>query len=380
MDGNIAIIGAGEMACSYAKKARDIGVKTHCFAWEEGAIAKEYVDYFYPISIFEKDKITEICIDNQINGVVSTTELTIEICSYVQEKANLPISLDYIHARKITNKGWVRERSRNCSSIHHPLFKLVNNSEITWDRFPAIIKPASEGGKRGVIVVSNSTEFKNALEYALSFDRHNNGAIIEEYLDGGKEYSVETLSYGGTHNVVQITEKISSGPPHCVELGHHQPADLSVREKENVINAIKALLNSVSFKNGITHTEIKIIDGLVYLIELNARPGGDFISNVLTELSTGYDFFGEAIKVALGIIPAPAPKSSIRCAGIYFVTKQTEFLKPVFDTCETEAWCYKKHFESNELKELINNDNLHQNYIIYCSDHRIEFDNISKKD
>ena len=29
------------------------------FAWEEGAIAKEVSDYFYPISITDKEKILE---------------------------------------------------------------------------------------------------------------------------------------------------------------------------------------------------------------------------------------------------------------------------------------------------------------------------------
>lgn len=51
--------------------------------------------------------------------------------------------------------------------------------------------------------------------------------IIEGFLEGGKEYSVESLSYHGRHQVIQITEKITSGPPHCVELGHMQPALLS---------------------------------------------------------------------------------------------------------------------------------------------------------
>ena len=42
--------------------------------------------------------------------------------------------------------------------------------------------------------------------------------------------------------------------------------------------------------NGATHTEIKIVNGDIYLIEINARPGGDHIAHPLTMLSTGYDY------------------------------------------------------------------------------------------
>ena len=373
MGKNLAIIGAGEMACSYAIKAREMGVCTHCFAWEDGAIAKEIVDYFYPIDIFEKDRIAEICVEKQIDGIVATTELTIAICAYIQEKIGLPISVGYKNSLNITNKGWVREKSKNNNSLYHPMYIRTYSIDTEWNKFPAIVKPASEGGKRGVIVVNSEVELKDALQYALSFDKHKNGAIIEEYLYGGLECSVETLSFNGEHNVVQITEKISSGPPHCVELGHHQPANLSTKVQQTVKRAITELLDAVMYKNGITHTEIKVINGKVYLIELNARPGGDFISNVLTQLSTGYDFFTEAVKVAMGYKPEQVPEISINFAGIYFITKQTEFLKPIFDSCDDKPWLYRKHFETNNLKELVNNDSLHQNYMIYCSDHRIDF-------
>ena len=59
-----------------------------------------------------------------------------------------------------------------------------------------------------------------------------------------------------------------------------------------VERAIVELLNNVGIKYGPTHTEIKIRDGRVYLIELNSRPGGDHIAYPLTELSTGYDYIG----------------------------------------------------------------------------------------
>lgn len=130
----------------------------------------------------------------------------------------------------------------------------------------------AEGGKRGITVVSGPEQLEAAVNAAFDADKRDGGILIEEYLDGGKEYSVEGLSFEGKHQIIQITEKISSGPPHCVELGHSQPAALSPELWTAVERAIVELLNNVGIKYGPTHTEIKIRDGRVYLIELNSRP------------------------------------------------------------------------------------------------------------
>ena len=146
----LGIIGAGDMARVYADKARELGVTTHCFAWEEGAAAKDFVDFFHPISIFEKDKILKICREENITGIVSTTELTIAVCSYLQEKLGATVFIDYEDAFNITNKIWVREMAKKAGcSIKQPDHVKVDSKEssFSWECFPAIVKPASEGGK-----------------------------------------------------------------------------------------------------------------------------------------------------------------------------------------------------------------------------------------
>lgn len=82
----IAIIGAGYMARIIAEEARKKKVKSICFSNDLDSVAKESVDLFCPISIFEKDKIIDVCKSENVNGVIATTELTIEIANYVAEK------------------------------------------------------------------------------------------------------------------------------------------------------------------------------------------------------------------------------------------------------------------------------------------------------
>jgi len=321
----------------------------------------------------EKERITNICNELKVDGVITTTEAPIATCGYITEQLCLN-GITYETARCITNKFWVREKARNCI-IKQPDYILIyeDNSDIAkeWHNYPAVAKPVNGGGKRGVIIVNNAEDVRQCVEYAKSYDRNDAGVLLEKLIAAGKEYSVEALSYNGKHQIIQITEKISSGPPHFVELGHHQPAQMCERMKQKVSLAICGLLDAVDYRNGSSHTEIKIVNDDVYLIELNARPGGDHIAAKLVELSTGYDYIGESIKVALNIEPSKYENKADRHAGVYFVTQQTAFLKPIFDSCDNEKWLYEKHIESEELNELTHNDCLHTNYIIYCSNERV---------
>lgn len=375
----MAIIGAANLAAVYTDKAREMGVRTHCFAWEKGAVAKGSADFFYPISITDMDKILKLCKEIGVAGVIPTTELTIPVAAYISQELGLT-GIDYDIAVNLTNKFWVREHLKGCKVVRQPQFRLISAGEYkeavdSWNVFPAITKPTSEGGKRGVSVVNSRDELMKAMEFASCFDKNGRGVLIEEYLAEGREYSVETISFNGTHQVIQITQKISSGPPHCVELGHQQPAALSSIIREKVIKAVNEILTSVSYSNGPSHTEIKIVDNEIYLIELNSRIGGDLIASTLTHLSTGYDFIAEAIKVYMGERPQKLTATYGKYSGVYFITKQTAFLKPIFDSCQGEKWVYERHFVSDDLTELSNNDSRNTNYIVYWSDYPIDLIN-----
>lgn len=375
----IAIIGAGQMAKIYAERAKELNIRTLCFAWEDGAVAKDYVDVFYNISIFDKDKILMLCEKEGIKGILYTTELTISVASFVAEKLKL-YGNSYEISMKITNKFWVREKTRQIGIIKYPEYffipdincveKFLQNNVINY---PVIVKPVSAGGKKGITVVYSKEYFLDSIEYAFSSITNSDGIMIEEFIDQGIEYSVESYSFNKIHNIIQITQKDSGGAPHCVELGHHQPAQISETIWKKIEDGVVELMNCLGLVFGPCHTEIKIIGENIYLIEMNGRPGGDHITFPLTELSTGYKYVTAIILGCLGIYLDPKIYKGIqKYAGIYFVTAQTKHLKPVLDTCENESWFYKKDIQTEELIEIKGNQSK-KNYFIYLSDHKIIF-------
>lgn len=369
MNKKLAIIGSGRMAWIISRNAHSMGLITHCFSNNEPDYIHEEVDVFHNISIFEKDAIVDICREEHIFGVIATTELTVSIAAYVAEKIGTP-GIPYQNSLYITDKYRNRMICSDIREIAQPAFyRISNDSELDKVdcQYPIIVKPTDKGGKRGITVVEKPEYLLSAYKYA----KDNSGdapVIIEEFIEGGQEYSVESLTYKGRHYIIQVTEKISSGPPHCVELGHHQPAAISTVMRKKVESALSKGLSAIGVDNSTCHTEIKIVDDIIYLIEFNARPGGDHIAWPLTELSTGYNIIKGAINIALGsFVEIDYSVFKKNFAGVYFVTTQSAYLKKKFDNCEKYDWLYYKNKVSEQLQSLEHNDCYCTNSIMYFS-------------
>lgn len=366
----IAIIGTGYMARIIAERAKEIGVESHCFSNDANSVAVGVADCFHNVNILDLESLLIECRKVGINGVVATTELTIYPAAYVAENMGL-LGNGISVAKYITDKIAVRKKVQTVDGLCQPAFWQCNDDSMPIiERFPVVVKPIAAGGKRGVKVVKEEVDLAGALFNAISVSKIK-GALIEEYLEGGQEYSVESLSYMGRQYILQVTQKDSSGPPSCVELGHHQPAPLSDEMRERVVDVIKRTLSAAGVTNGPCHTEIKIINGKIYLIEINGRPGGDHIAFPLTELSTGYPYITGIIAAALGELDEGSLSNLEKnYCGVYFVTTQTAHLKAIFDRCENEPWFYKKNLVSEELLPITHNDGFNTNYFMYFSKDR----------
>lgn len=297
----LAVIGANEFQKKLVLKARDMGIETHVFAWEEGAIAKEVSDYFYPISITEKDKILEALSLIDVNGVCSiASDLAMPTVSYIAEELKL-VGNSQECTILTTNKYEMRKKLKK-GGIPIPEFQLIKKEQdidFKKIKFPVIVKPIDRSGSRGIYKAVNLNELtiamKNAKEVSFTDD-----ILIEEYIDG-KEYSIETISQNGVHKILQVTEKFTSGAPNFIETAHLSPARVDYASKQEIFEVIEKSLEVLKVKNGASHSEIKISsEGKVKIIEIAARMGGDFIGSDMVEISTGFDFVKSVIKVAIG--------------------------------------------------------------------------------
>lgn len=304
MKKNLAIIGASYLQLPLIEKAKKMGYITHVFAWAANDIGEKVADYFYPISIIEKECILEICREIGICGICSiASDLAVITVNYVAEKMNLPGNT-IESTGKCTNKYLMRKafELNDDPSPKSYLVEAETDINLLDMSYPAIVKPTDRSGSRGIYKV-NSPEEAELVMKASKSESFEGKVLIEEFVEG-KEYSVEYISYEGRHYFLAITQKYTTGAPHFIETRHIEPAPLSYIMIEKIKQIISHALDSLEINNGASHSEIKIDnDGNIKIIEIGARMGGDCIGSDLVEYSTGYDFVKMVVQVSCGDPP-----------------------------------------------------------------------------
>ena len=316
----IAIIGASYLQLPLIVKAKQMGLETHVFAWQIGDVGEKEADFFYPISIVEKEKILEECQKIGINGICSiASDLAVITVNYVAQSMHL-----VGNTQECTELSTNKHRMRRAFEIHgdpSPKSILVSDyTDVEKEEFhyPIIIKPVDRSGSRGITKLESDIGLKEAIEYAIEqgFEKK---ALVEEFVSG-REFSVEFISYRGEHHFLALTQKFTTGAPHFIEKGHLEPANVSNYELENIKEIVKHALDSLNIKNGASHTELKITEtGKIFLIEIGSRMGGDFIGSDLVYLSSGIDFVKGVIQIAMGEKPQLEGKKQKKAAAVRFV-------------------------------------------------------------
>ena len=317
---SLAIIGASYLQLPLVQRAKQMGLRTVCFAWPQGAVCKDICDVFYPVSITEQDEILRLCEQEHIDGVCTiASDVAAPTVAYVAEHMGLPGN-QYDAAVRAHDKYLMREvlvaAGVDCPMANDQ--RLTTNEALTGlttnDLYPVIVKPTDRSGSLGVQKVERSEDLPAAIALAKQLSIAGE-AIVEEFIEG-REISVEMISQHGVHHALQITDKDTTGAPHFVELGHHQPSSLPADMQERIFAITRRALDALGLTEGASHSEYKITDaGRIVVMEIAGRMGGDFIGSDLVQLSTGYDFLKGVIEVALGlpieVNVQPLAKSSV---------------------------------------------------------------------
>lgn len=374
----LAIIGASYLQEPLVRKAKEMGLEVHCFAWEEGAVCKDIADYFYPISIVEKEQILKKCQEIGIDGITTiASDVAAPTVAYIANKMGL-IGNDYDAAVRANNKYLMRNAFIK-AGVPCPKYIMFSESDVPSSeildklrdvQLPLIVKPSDRSGSLGVTKVETPSDFFPAIEKAISVS-FKKQVMVEEFIEG-REISVEFISYKGIHYPLQITDKVTTEAPHFVELEHHQPSSLSAEMYANIYEITKKALNALGHTNGASHTEYKITkEGRIAIMEIGGRMGGDFIGSDLVRLSTGYDFLKGVIDVALGNFEEPSLTEK-KCSGVYFLCKETEFLLPIIQNADKYSEIVKAEVIDTTLRNVECSGD-RSGYLIYQGYNKIQF-------
>ena len=112
---------------------------------------------------------------------------------------------------------------------------------------PIIVKPAEGAGSSGVLRVSSLDQVESA--FACSRGEYPGPTLVEEFIDG-PEYSVESFTTDGRHDIIAVTAKTTTGPPRYIETGHLMPAVLAASALAELRGLVTDFLSSIGHSFG----------------------------------------------------------------------------------------------------------------------------------
>jgi len=344
----ILIFGVGPLQESIIGRAKKMGLYTVGIDPCADATCKDCVDAFEVVpgqdfeghcSVVEKYGIDAI--------VTAATDKPLVMMARIAEKYGFPF-YSVETAKWSTDKFQMKQRFME-GGVPCAKGRLVKSvSEVEDFEYPVIIKPRDNSGSRGVKLCRSKEELEVSMSEAFEVSKLDT-VLVEEFIEG-PEYSIEGLHHDGKSEVIQFTEKKTTEFPYNVELGHIQPANIEEENKQKIREIVTKIGKALNFVNCPSHTELKINERGIYVIETSPRLGGDYITSTLTPLSTGVNLEDQLLHIALGekinIVPKQVQYSGVR----FFAFNEGLEIRHQLDVDFVKGWPHVVDF-SFALKE-----------------------------
>lgn len=338
----LMILGASPLQIPGILQAKEMGLHTVVVDMNPNAPGFAYADEKEVISTIDIPAVVAAAKAHQIDGIMTLcTDMPVRTIAAVAEALGLPgISVE--NAKKATDKICMR-RALAEHNVPIPYFFVATNEGEFLDAvkhvldmgYKCIVKPADNSGSRGVNLLSkyDIASLKEAYVYSKENSRSGD-VIVEEFMEG-PELCVETLSYNGVCYPIQITDKLTTGAPYFVEMGHSQPSMLPPDVQERIKEVAIAANMAIGNYNGSSCTEIKVTKDGPKIVELGARLAGDYMTTDLVPLSTGVNMVKNVILIALGEEPDCVSKIE-KASAIRFLNPEQGLIKSISGVAEAK--------------------------------------------
>ena len=310
MTKSLLIIAAGIEAVHGIRRAKEMGL--HVVASDGAADAPGFqvADECFIASTYDADLTAAMAADyaataRPIDGVLSIGADVPFTVAKVAKALGIPgLSLDA--ARLATDKLAMKQRLW-AAGVPVPWFSAVESAEqlatLVAERPELlIVKPVDSRGSRGVVRMLEGVDPQWAYDQALALSPSSR-VITEAYLSG-PQISTESLVLGGKTVTPGFSDRnyefLDRFAPYCIENGGNLPCSLSEDRQDDIALTVERAAKALGFTHGTVKGDIVVHRGVPHVIELAPRLSGGYFCTLEIPLSTGVDFVGAAIRLALG--------------------------------------------------------------------------------
>jgi hypothetical protein len=273
--------------------------------------------------------------NRRIDRVVALEEFDVVTAALMREHLCLP-GLSSSGAKVFRDKLSMAVNSERAGITLPDFVPLVNSEEV--DEFmqripgPWIIKPRSDVSAIGIRKVSEPEEVRQAMSEMN--ERENLRERASYYLLArfipGEVFHVDSIVNDG--KVLFAGTNLYGRPP--LQVAHQGGAYISrtlergAADEKTLLAINKKLVRALGLERGATHAEFikSEVDGKFYFLEIAARVGGAYISDVL-EAASGVNLWREWARLEIADGKAPTKITPLRkeYAGIILSLAKQEY-------------------------------------------------------
>jgi biotin carboxylase len=314
------VLGGSRWQMELIRRIKDCGIKAIVADINPNAMGRSIADEFISMDTSDKDGVIGLSKTLRIDFVITDqTDRTVPIVAAVNERLGLPGILPDV-AERFTNKHSQRVALLG-KGIPMPRFRKVNTPEDAIDcmkewRCSIVVKPTTLQSSIGVFKIDRLEDVKAAFQSSLAASK---GAFLlaEEFVQG-VEITVESFVEDCHCHVLAVSEKEHYDYNPCVAKKLAYPPRFPDAWMNRIKHTAAIVVETLGLREGISHAEYRVKDGVPYLVEVAARGGGTGIASIIVPHISDLDIYA-ALIARLHNIPLPLKSFTSRSAILEFL-------------------------------------------------------------
>lgn len=254
-------------------------------------------------------RVVELAVSTPVDAIVPADDQGVVIAALAAAELGLPHNPP--EAVAATRNKAVMRRLLARGEVPQPTFRVVSASDDPGQvagevGFPAVLKPLSLSGSRGVIRVDDAAAAREAAErvrriLAVAGANPQEPLLVERFM-AGPEVAVEGMLWGGELEVLAVFDKPDAlEGPYFEETIYVTPSRLHPEVLWEVERVTRQAAAAIGLREGPVHAEVRITAGVVRVVEVAARSIGGLCGRSLRFGLSGTPLEVLVLRHALGM-------------------------------------------------------------------------------
>lgn len=273
----LLVLGAFEHSKHLIDAARKLGIYTVVTDYVKDAPGKKYADKAYDISTTDVDALENLCISENIDGVV-VGYVDVNLLPYYKlcKRMGYPYYCDDKLISLTMNKRNFKDLCvRNGITVTPDIDELLVERNAEEIDYPIIVKPADSYSSKGISVCYNANELKTAKEKAMEVSTCKQ-IVVEKFIEAEDVYLYFTVQNGIVSLSAMADRLLNNEQYGCAPqpVGYFFPSKYIDLYFEKVHSHVQRMVDEINLKNGTFFMQGFVLDNNIMFFEMGLRLSG----------------------------------------------------------------------------------------------------------